>query len=358
MKRRSAALYDPYLDVMGGGERHILSILQVIEQEGYDITVFWDKDMSREIKSRLNLQFKNLTFQPNFFSFPSPIQKIQKLSSYDLFFYVTDGSYFFSSARKNYVFCMVPNRNLYGMGLANKLKTRNFTFISNSLYTQAWLKNWGVPSKVIYPYINQDFFDANLESTKKEKTILAVGRFFPHLHAKKHDAVIQAFVQFNQKHPDFKLVLAGGLKKEDEGYFNELQAEAGKHKNIVLKPNTPYGELVELYRRSMFFWHFTGYGVNEEEYPEQVEHLGMTPLEAMGSGAIPFCYRAGGPKEIITEGENGYLFLTQTELLEKMDRILSNPVHYAKMQQNGRETVLRKFSFDVFKTNVVHTLLT
>jgi hypothetical protein len=43
---KKAALYDPYLDVMGGGEKHILSILQVLEHEGYEANVFWDHDLT------------------------------------------------------------------------------------------------------------------------------------------------------------------------------------------------------------------------------------------------------------------------------------------------------------------------
>lgn len=357
MKRKTVALYDPYLDVMGGGERHILSILQILEQEGCDITVFWDKDLSEEIRLRLNLQLKSLKFQPNFFSFPSPFEKLQKLSSFDMFFYVTDGSYFFSSAKKNFVFCMVPDKSLYDMGLTNRLKTWNYRFLSNSVYTQQNLNRWGIQSKVIYPYISHEFLDTDLKRMSKEKIILAVGRFFPHLHSKKHDAIVQAFAAFNKKYPDFKLVLAGGLKKEDEGYFEELQTIVAKHKNIVLKPNIPYLELIKLYHSAMFFWHFTGFGVNEEKHPEQVEHLGMTPLEAMATGSVPFCYRAGGPKEFITEGKNGYLFMTQFELLEKMDRLISDQSLYRNMQIQAQQTVRDRFSFKVFKSKITNDIV-
>lgn len=354
MKRKTAALYDPYLDVMGGGERHILSILQVLEQQGYDVTVFWDKNLSSEIKSRLNLQFKNLIFKPNIFRFPSPFTKLQALSGFDTFFYVTDGSYFFSSAKNNYAFCMVPKRDLYLMSPANKIKTFNYRFISNSSYTQKWLDKWGVKSRVIYPYIMQDFLDSDL-NVGKERIILTVGRFFPHLHAKKQDVVIDAFSLFRKRHPDFKLVMAGGLKEEDKEYFETLQEKANQTKNVILKPNIPYPELLDLYRRSMFFWHFTGYGVNESEHPDQVEHLGMTPLEAMAAGTVPFCYRAGGPKEVIQDRVNGFLFQTFEELLDKME-VSFDQKRYGEMQKKARQTVEEKFSYAVFKENVTRTL--
>ncbi len=349
--QRTAGLYDPYLDVMGGGEKHILSILQVLEKEGYDISLFWNQNLTSSIKNKLNLQFKNLTFIPNIFTSPSPVEKIKVLKNFDLFFYVTDGSYFVSSAKKNIIFCMVPNIKLYNMNIVNRLKTLNTLFISNSVYTQHWLQKWGVKSDVIYPYVTNDLLETKLE-IKKEKIILSVGRFFGHLHAKKHEEIIKTFLTFQKTHEDFKLILIGGLKDEDKTYFQSLVKLVGDNKNIILKPNVPYAELLEYYRKSRFFWHFAGYGVDEEKHPEMVEHLGMTPLEAMAAGTVPFCYEAGGPKEIITDGENGYLFKNEDELLSKIEKILKDSNEHKKVQQNGQAYVKKYFSFAVFEERV------
>jgi len=358
-----AALYDPYLDVMGGGEKHILSILQVLEKEGYDVSLFWDQDLSSPIKNKLNLPFSNLTFIPNIFTClpagrksQSPLEKVKTLNKFDIFFYVTDGSYFFSGAKKNVIFCMIPNPTLYRMGLMNKLKTFNNQFIANSSYTQKLLQKWGIASDIIYPYVTEDLLQTEL-GIEKEKIILSVGRFFGHLHAKKHEEIIKTFLTFQKTHEDFKLILIGGLKDEDGAYFESLKKLIGDNKNILLKPNAPYNELLEYYRKSMFFWHFAGYGVDEERHPEMVEHLGMTPLEAMASGTVPFCYEAGGPKEIITDGENGYLFKNSDELLLKTEKILKDSDKYKKVQREGREYVKKYFSFPVFEKKVKEILL-
>ena len=98
--QRTAGLYDPYLDVMGGGEKHILSILQVLEKEGYDISLFWNQNLTSSIKNKLNLQFKTLHLFQTFLLLLLPVEKIKVLKNFDLFFYVTDGSYFVSSAKK------------------------------------------------------------------------------------------------------------------------------------------------------------------------------------------------------------------------------------------------------------------
>lgn len=352
--KKNVALYDPYLDIMGGGEKHILSILQVLEKQGYNISIFWDQDVNRLIKDKLNLTFQHLTFLPNILRSGSVIKKLQILKSFDLFFYVTDGSYFFSSANKNIVFCMVPNQSLYKMNIANKLKTLNYDFVANSIYTQQWLQKWGIKSNVIYPYVSDDFLK---EIPKKEKIILSVGRFFGHLHAKKHEEIIKTFQVFQKTNPNFKLILVGGLKDEDRLYFESLVKVIGNNKSILLEPNAPYSELIEYYRKSLFFWHFTGYGVKEEEHPEMVEHLGMTPVEAMACGTIPFCYNAGGPKEIITNGVNGFLFTTIDDLLSKTEAVQSNSKLYKAIQKNGQEYVKKLFTYKVFENTVKETIL-
>ena len=58
MKRKTVGLYTPYLDIMGGGEKHILSILKVFDDVGYNTILFWNKDLSLEIKERLKLTFR------------------------------------------------------------------------------------------------------------------------------------------------------------------------------------------------------------------------------------------------------------------------------------------------------------
>ena len=354
MKR--AALYDPYLDTLGGGEKHILSILKVLEDEGYEINIFWDKNLQNQIENRFRLQFVNkLKFLPNIFT-SSVFTKLKELRKFDMFFYVTDGSYFFSSAKKNFVFCMVPSKNLFQMSLFNKLKTFNYNFIANSFFTQNWLKKLGINSKVVYPYINKEFIDLKVEDLKKENIILSIGRFYSHLHSKKQSILINLFNKLRQINPlikNFKLIIAGGLKEEDKSYFSQLQSTIKNTPDITLKTNLPYDKLLELYKRSLIYIHMTGYGVDEVKNPEQVEHLGIAPLEAMISGCLTFAYNAGGPKEIITDGKNGFLFNTQEELAKKMSSIVSNP----NLQTQVKKFIQDNFSYEIFKKRVKEVLL-
>jgi len=142
------------------------------------------------------------------------------------------------------------------------------------------------------------------------------------------------------------------LKEEDKEYFLGLKKIAGNDPLIIFKPNISLYELYELYRLSTYFWHFAGYGIDELKHPDKVEHLGIAPLEAMASGCLVFCYRAGGPKEIIKDGENGFLFSDEEELIQKMNQIINNDDQQKNIQEKAKRYVTNNFSYNVFKKRV------
>lgn len=360
-KKIRVALYDPYLDTLGGGEKYTLSIMDVFADLGYEVNIFWDKDLSHEIKERFSFRCIDTSkYLPNIFkNNSSPLQTLRSLRTFDYFFYVTDGSYFFSGAKKNFVYAMIPDKKLYSRSLINKLKLINYQFITHSVFTQKWLSTFGIKSEVIMPYLDNKLINQNINFEKKEKIILSVGRFFSHLHSKRQDLMIKAFKDLKKKSKefaDYKLILAGGLIKEDQKYFDDLKKLAENDPSIVFKPNIFLDKLEELYKLATFFWHFAGLGVDEEKNPELVEHFGITPLEAMASGCLTFCYSAGGPKELIIDDKNGFLFSDVNELIDKIIKVDSNKSLKEKVIDNGRQFVKKNFSYQVFKDKVISLL--
>ena len=352
-KTRKVALYNPYLDTLGGGEKYILSILQVFAEQDYEINIFWDKNLTKEINDRFSLKFVDKAkWLPNIFKHGSINNKILTLKTLDYFFYVTDGSYFFSPAKKNFVYAMVPDEKLYNLTVINRLKLANYSFITHSEFTKKWLKKFGIDSQVIMPYLDKHFTDQDAKYFKKDKIILSVGRFFPHLHSKKQDEMIRTFKLLKKsslQFKDYKLILAGGLNKEDREYFGTLKKLAGNDSSIIFKPNIKLYELYKLYELSDYFWHFAGSGIDEEKNPELVEHFGITPIEAMASGCLTFSYNAGGPSEIIMEGENGFLFNSIDELIKKMPAVENNPELKNKIRKKGHIFTRKHFSYKIFK---------
>jgi glycosyltransferase involved in cell wall biosynthesis len=100
------------------------------------------------------------------------------------------------------------------------------------------------------------------------------------------------------------------------------------------------------------YWHFAGFGVNALTNPEQVEHLGITPLEAMAARTIPFCYNEGGPRELIESGKNGFLFKSSEELLKHTSYFLSSPSLQSQMGDNAYQFANKSFRYNQFADHV------
>lgn len=353
---KKVLLYSPYLHILGGGERHILSILQVFDKAGFDIDIVWDDvTILDQVRKRLHMTFEHAHIIPNFFLTSSIIGKMQKTREYDYLFYVTDGSYFISKAKHNYIFAMYPQADLYDMKFINRLKLFNFSIISNGSFTAEYIDRWfGKRPAIIHPYIDNEFL--KLDTSKKSDTILSVGRFYDHLHSKRQDVLIQSFIKLRKKHKEFSkytLVLAGGADEADRQSLKALMNLARKDPHIKFVVNPTFDGLLELYKESRIFWHAAGYDINEKKEPSKVEHLGITPLEAMASGCVVFAHNSGGPKRLIIEGENGFLYSSIDELIHKTATYVNDKSEsFYNIQSDSRAFIIERFSSHAFEKDV------
>lgn len=356
-------LYNPFLDTLGGGEKHILSIIdtlsEILTEKNYqiEIIIFWDKDISQQIFKRFSFVFiKKINFQPALKNL-NTLQILKTLKNLDYFFYVTDGSYFFSSAKKNFIFCMIPDKKLYQQNLINKIKLLNYKFISNSYFTQHYLNKFKINSIVIEPYIEKNFYYNN---EKKEKIILSVGRFFGHLHNKNHEKIIKTFIslqKINNLFKKYKLILVGGLKNEDKNYFYKLKQLVKKYPSIIFKPNLSNNQLIQIYKKAKYFWHFTGLGIDEEKNPEKTEHFGIAPLEAIASGCLTFCHNSGGPKLILKNEKTGFFFDNEKQLIKKIITLEQNERLQKYVINEGIKLIKEKYNYLDFKNKIKNKIV-
>ncbi len=101
----------------------------------------------------------------------------------------------------------------------------------------------------------------------------------------------------------------------------------------------------------------TGIDIDENTHPEKVEHLGITPLEAMASGCIVFGFKAGGLKEIIIDNTNGYLFSNAEELYTKIEQIILNDELRKQIRSSAFKYVKEQFNYSVFTKRVKEIML-
>ena len=92
-------------------------------------------------------------------------------------------------------------------------------------------------------------------------------------------------------------------------------------------------DLAGLYQEAEIYWHGTGLGTDLEQEPEKAEHFGISLVEAMSAGCVVFAYGSGGPREIITDGVDGFLY-SSTEDLGAADA----PAAHRRANSSGRRS--------------------
>jgi glycosyltransferase involved in cell wall biosynthesis len=335
-----AAIYNPYLDTLGGGERYTLAVATVLAKNGYQVDIEWkEKNIKEKLEKRFGLNLETINF----------IDDIKRGDGYDVCFWVSDGSIPTLLARKNFLHFQVPFHDVNGNTLLNKMKLfRIRRIVCNSSFTKSYIdKEYGVDSVIVYPPVPVE----EIKPKRKEKIILSVGRFSQLMQSKRQDILIKAFKKINL--PDWHLIIAGGSEIGATKFVKKLKKDSLSYPIKILE-NPSYKILKDLYGKAKIFWSASGYGAKEKE-PEKVEHFGITAVEAMAAGAVPIIFNAGGHKEIIQDGKNGYLWTKTNELIKKTQEVINNFKIYKELSLRGKESS-RNYSYARFEKQIIELL--
>ena len=202
------------------------------------------------------------------------------------------------------------------------------TLLAISEYTQEWTRRrWGSESVLAPPPVDTERFGS--APAAKKRVLLSVGRFFAASHhSKKHIEMLGAFREMCDRGlvpQGWEFHLAGRVHRETPqhvAYFEEVKRLARGYPIRILE-DIPYDDLAKEYREAAIFWHATGWGEDDDLYPERFEHFGITTCEAMSAGCIPVVIDKAGQREIVTDGVNGYTFLTSRELIDKTASLMA-----------------------------------
>jgi len=335
-----AAIYDPYLDILGGGERYIITVANCFSQNGYQVDVFWDDSSIREkLENRFGMKIKNINFLPNIFKKDQRAER-KILKEYDVVFFLSDGSVPFLMGKKNFLHFQVPFHAGRGKSLINKIKFRKIkAVVCNSFFTKKFIdQEYGIKSEVLYPPIDV----ASFKPLKKENIIINVGRFTDLLHQKRQDVLVMVFKNLKKLYPKetegWRLILAGG-DEEGQKLVARLK-QMSKDFPIKIITNPRFDSLKEIYGQAKIFWTAAGFGINDEKEPEKVEHFGITTVEAMASGCVPVVINKGGQKEIVEDGKNGFLWETEKQLIDKTLELIENEDEWPKLSKAAQERSL------------------
>src|SRR4029077_15252738 len=120
--------------------------------------------------------------------------------------------------------------------------------------------------------------------------------------------------------------------------------------SIQLIRSPDFKTLRDLFGKAKIFWSASGYGIDEEKEPKKMEHFGITVVEAMAAGCVPLVIDAGGHKEIIQDGVNGFLWSDVADLYGITKKLSIDEKFRKKISVKAMETA-KKYSYEEFEKN-------
>lgn len=185
-------------------------------------------------------------------------------------------------------------------------------------------------AKVIRPAIDPGFFTpASSPPASAPVQIAMVGAL---IWRKGYECALMAFGRLLEKAPEARLVIVGDGEEKDR--IEHTARDLGIFDRIVLAGKLdPAGVRKVLWRSHLFL------------HASLSEGLANVTLEAMACGLPVVATDAGGMREAIDDGVNGFLVpLRDTEAMaDRLAGLSANPALRAEMGRNARARALRDF---------------
>lgn len=147
------------------------------------------------------------------------------------------------------------------------------------------------------------------------------------------DLAVRALAQVHQQAPQLRLLLVGGGPQEQQ--LKQLVQELGLQDKVIFTGRVPHADVDRYYSL-----------VDLLLYPRKSMRLTdlvtpLKPLEAMAQGKLVLASDVGGHKELIRDGDNGYLFPADdvSALAAKMLQLLAARDDWPQVLQRGRAYV-------------------
>jgi D-inositol-3-phosphate glycosyltransferase len=178
--------------------------------------------------------------------------------------------------------------------------------------------------RIVYPGVNVDLFKPT--STKKENTLLVVGRIQPQ---KGQINTLKLFHKLHMLSPDLKLNFVGGPSGNDgKEYLKTIENEieqTGLKNNVQFLNSATQEQLINEYNKAKIVVHASQY-----------ETFGLIALEANACGVPVVSINQGPLKETIENGQNGYIAesFEDENLILFCKNLLSDSEYQSKTQIN------------------------
>lgn len=228
----------------------------------------------------------------------------------------------------------------FGKGFQNLLFRLSDVIIANSYYTLKIKVGLSESTKVRVIY-NGVFYKDQLKKLNKTyqkelRNIAVVGLLHPY---KGQAEAIIAFGKLLKFNASLKLHIIGSGSSEYLMYLKTLVSKLEITDNVV----------------------FHGYVADMKTIYQAIdillvyakgEAMGRVTVEAMAFGIPVIGYRSGGTIEIIEHGKNGFLFDTDDEMVNYVERVSNDGKLYEELCAGAKNSAIQKYTIDLYGESV------
>jgi glycosyltransferase involved in cell wall biosynthesis len=350
-------VYSPYWSTRGGGEKYILELSAVLSRAIQSrVTLL---STSTGVDKQLLEQFSNIDLTSiAFLSLKSIADLRRVVGNADCFICLSNVRKIQTRARSHVQIIQIPYAKITAASMGVKLLRGEFRESAKDLLRSRMLifarnradrvltysafvhnvleKNFGIGNTVAPPPIRDMF----VEGYRKKNIILSVGRLFSGLYNnKRYDVLTDAFRSMCDAGLagwEYHIIGTAATDHRSQKMIRELQTRNSNYP-VVFHINESFDVMKRYYNEANLFWHAAGYEVDENLHPENVEHFGMTTVEAMSAKCIPIVIKKGGQTEIVTHEVNGFLWDTMSALISRTFSTIHQLEELQPMREHARE---------------------
>tara|TARA_R110001583_G_scaffold8896_2_gene41972 strand:- start:20980 stop:22107 length:1128 start_codon:yes stop_codon:yes gene_type:complete len=310
-----AIIYD--LTEAGGVQTCVLSLIKGLNKKGIKPIIFWDEAPNSEllIEAGVSVDYVQIKFPiapsriktiPNLFRYllwPFNMIKISKIPSDFDYVYSFTVNILIDKIRPHLFYLSGPpllpqlESKSIRFKIAKflyKLMIRPFypayepqrkaNYVINSQYTAKLFEEaHNRKLEVVYPSNQLKIENLQEEDLPFRDTVT----FFSRIVDYKRPEFLMILAK---QYPDLKFAIMGGVSKNRIDYLDSLKNMASDQNltNLSFYPNASRNDIDQILKKTLFY-----------VFPAINEHFGITTVEAVLKGCIPFVHDSGGQKEIV-----------------------------------------------------------
>lgn len=220
--------------------------------------------------------------------------------------------------RHNYRWRSIAARYIIGLGLylfADKIITSS-SFLKNKF---SFLK--GRNAIIFLGFDDNSLSECDPPAFNGMKRMIFPGEF---REGKNQDVLIRVLKKYIEKtgDNDVQLYLPGEGKKLTN--FKRLVSQLGMEQKVFFPGFLARNQMIELYRKCQF-----------AVVPSNVETFGLCIIEPFVLGRVVISRHVGVADDVITHGENGFLYDTTEELVELLIKVLPDEEKCARVARKA-----------------------